>query len=118
MSSLTLGLLPAWTGSTPVARLIRHTARAQKRLLTLNIAFALLLSISEAGLFALIYRTVRVLAGSPLPLILKQSGLDRGAVFLILLLGVCLTFPQAQPPRPRSPLGVPIAALSLGPERP
>jgi ATP-binding cassette, subfamily B, bacterial MsbA len=88
MSSLTLGLLPAWTGSTPVARLIRHTARAQKRLLTLNIAFALLLSISEAGLFALIYRTVRVLAGSPLPLILKQSGLDRGAVFLILLLGV------------------------------
>ena len=33
-------------------------------------------------------------------------------------LGVCLTFPQAQPPRPRSPLGVPIAALSLGPERP
>jgi DNA-directed RNA polymerase sigma subunit (sigma70/sigma32) len=47
---------------------------------------------------------------------LLTSGI--GVAEMLERLGVCLTFPQAQPPRPRSPLGVPIAALSLGPERP
>jgi subfamily B ATP-binding cassette protein MsbA len=88
LSSLTLGLLPAWQGSSPVARLIRHTARTQKKVLLLNGGAALLRSASEALLFAVIYQAVSLLAGSPLPAMAQQANLSRGSTFLILLLAV------------------------------
>jgi ATP-binding cassette subfamily B protein/subfamily B ATP-binding cassette protein MsbA len=88
LSSLTLGLLPAWQGTSPVARLIRHTARSQKKILLLNGAAVLLRSGSEALLFAVIYQAVRLISGSPLPALAQQANLSRGNTFLILLLAV------------------------------
>jgi ATP-binding cassette, subfamily B, bacterial MsbA len=88
LSSLTLGLLPAWQGTSPVARLIRHTARNQKKILLLNGFAALLRSASEALLFAVIYQAVRLISGSSLPALAQQANLSRGSTFLILLLAV------------------------------
>ena len=88
LSSLMLSLLPAWQGSSPVARLIRHTARSQKKILLLNGCAALLRSASEALLFAVIYQAVRLISGSPLPANAQQANLSRGSTFLILLLAV------------------------------
>jgi len=82
------GLLPSWQGSSPVARLIRHTAHSQKRLLLLNGCAAVLRSASEALLFAVIYQAVRLISGSPLPAIAQQANVSRGSTFLILLLAV------------------------------
>jgi len=90
LSSLTLGLLPMWQGSSPVARLIRHTARSQTRLLLLNGAAALLRSAAEALLFAVIFQTVRLISGSPLPAIAQQAQLSRGDTFLLLLVAVAM----------------------------
>ena len=88
LSSLTLNLLPAWQGSSPVARLIRHTARTQKKLLLINGLAALLRSASEALLFVVIYQAVGLVTGSPLPPLAQQANLSRGSAFLILLLAV------------------------------
>ena len=88
LSSLTTGLLPTWHGSSPVSRLIRHTARAQKKVLFLNGFAALLRSASEAALFAVIYQTVRLISGSPLPAIAEQANLSRAHTFLLMLLAV------------------------------
>lgn len=88
LSSLTLGLLPAWQGTSPVARLIRHTARNQKKILLLNGFAALRRSASEALLFAVIYQAVRLISGSSLPALAQQANLSRGSTFLILLLAV------------------------------
>jgi subfamily B ATP-binding cassette protein MsbA len=90
LSSLMLGLLPAWQGSSPVARLIRHTARNQKKLLLLNSCASLLRSAAEALLFVVIYQAVSLISGSSLPTIAQQANLSRGSTFLILLLAVCL----------------------------
>jgi subfamily B ATP-binding cassette protein MsbA len=90
VSSLTLGLLPVWQGSSPVARLIRHTARSQKRILLLNGAAALLRSASEALLFVVIYQAVRLISGSPLPDLAQQAQLSRGSTFLLLLVAICI----------------------------
>ena len=90
LSSLMLGLLPAWQGSSPVARLIRHTARSHKWILLLNGLAALLRTASEALLFAAIYQTVQLISGSPLPAIAQQAQLPRGSTFLLLLLAICI----------------------------
>lgn len=89
-SSLVPGLLPAWQGSSPVARLIRHTARSQKRLLLLNGCAALLRSVAEALLFAVIYQTVQLISGSPLPAVAQQAQLSRSSMFLLLLVAIFL----------------------------
>ena len=78
-------IFATWTASTPVSRLIRQTASRHKQLLLGNLAFALLLGASEACLFAVIYRTLRVLTGTPLP---ESLGLPRGTVFLLLLVSL------------------------------
>ena len=78
-------IFATWTASTPVSRLIRQTASRHKQLLLGNLAFALLLGASEACLFAVIYRTLRVLTGTPLP---ESLGLSRGTVFLLLLVSL------------------------------
>jgi ATP-binding cassette subfamily B protein/subfamily B ATP-binding cassette protein MsbA len=85
LSSLTLGLMPSWAGTSPMARLIRHTARGEKRLLLLNTFFTLLLGVAEACLFTMIYRTVKLLTGTPVPEPLQQLGITRGGTFMILL---------------------------------
>lgn len=61
LSSLTLGLFPSWAQPTPMARLIRRTARTQQRLLAWNLGFTLLLSMTEAFLFSIVYKTLQVL---------------------------------------------------------
>lgn len=71
-----------------MARLIRHTARGQKKVLLLNTFFTVALSMAEACLFALIYRTVRLLTGTPVPEPLQQLGIDRGGTFMLLLGGL------------------------------
>jgi ATP-binding cassette subfamily B protein/subfamily B ATP-binding cassette protein MsbA len=75
-------IVATWTATTPVSRLIRQTASRHKQLLLGNLAFTLLLGASEACLFAVIYRTLRVLTGTPLP---ESLGLPRSTVFLLLL---------------------------------
>ncbi|MFM7237492.1 MAG: ABC transporter ATP-binding protein [Cyanobium sp.] len=75
-------IVATWTATTPVSRLIRQTASRHKQLLLGNLAFALLLGVSEGCLFAVIYRTLRVLTGTALP---DSFGLPRGTVFLLLL---------------------------------
>jgi ATP-binding cassette subfamily B protein/subfamily B ATP-binding cassette protein MsbA len=86
-STLTVGLFPSWNATTPVSRLIRQTASNHKKLLLGNLAFALLLGASEGCLFAVIYRTLRVLTGTPLP---EFLGLSRGTVFLLLLVSLLI----------------------------
>jgi subfamily B ATP-binding cassette protein MsbA len=78
-------IFATWTANTPVSRLIRQTASRHKQLLLGNLAFTLLLGASEACLFAVIYRTLRVLTGTPLP---ESLGLPRGTVFLLLLVSL------------------------------
>jgi ATP-binding cassette subfamily B protein/subfamily B ATP-binding cassette protein MsbA len=90
ISSMTLGLLPSWTADTPVARLIRQTAKRQKKLLGFNLSFALLLGVAEASLFGLIYRVLRVLAGAPIPTLFLNIGWTRSSVYIVLLIGVML----------------------------
>ena len=88
LSTLTLGLLPAWSTDTPVAQLIRHTAKRNKKLLALNLGFALLLGIAEATLFSVIYTVIQVLAGAQLPASLANLEWPRGAIFSFLLASV------------------------------
>ncbi|MEB3354602.1 MAG: ABC transporter ATP-binding protein [Cyanobacteriota bacterium] len=71
-----------------MARLIRHTARNQKKLLLLNSCAALLRSAAEALLFVVIYQAVSLISGASLPTIAQQANLSRGSTFLILLLAV------------------------------
>lgn len=75
-------IVATWTATTPVSRQIRQTASRHKQLLLGNLAFTLLLGASEACLFAVIYRTLRVLTGTPLP---ESLGLPRSTLFLLLL---------------------------------
>ena len=70
-----------------MSRLIRQTASRHKQLLLGNLAFALLLGASEACRFAVIYRTLRFLTGTPLP---ESLGLPRGTVFLLLLISLLI----------------------------
>lgn len=85
---MTLGLLPSWSTNTPVARLIRQTAKRNKKLLALNLGFALLLGIAEATLFSIIYKVIQVLAGAQLPASLASLGWPRGVIFSLLLTSV------------------------------
>lgn len=90
LSTMTLGLLPTWSTDTPVARVIRQTAKRNKKLLALNLGFALLLGLAEATLFSMIYRVIQVLAGAPLPAVLVSLNWPRGVIFSCLLASVLL----------------------------
>ena len=90
LSTLTLGLFPSWNASTPVARLIRQTARSHKRLLVSNLGFALLLGAAEACLFAAVFRTLQILAGASLPGLFKAYHLPRGQEYGLLLLTILI----------------------------
>jgi ATP-binding cassette subfamily B protein/subfamily B ATP-binding cassette protein MsbA len=73
------------SGSTPMARLLRDTAKQHWKLLLLYLGFVLLLGLSEACLFATIYRTISLLftpGDSPLA---GPLGLTRGQAFPLLL---------------------------------
>lgn len=50
-----------------MARLIRRTARTQQRLLLLNLGCTLLLGMSEAFLFSIVYKTLGILTRSTMP---------------------------------------------------
>ena len=54
-----------FVATTPVARMIRATARQQWRLLVVNMATTLLLAVTELGSFAVIFRAAGLLAGAP-----------------------------------------------------
>lgn len=73
-----------------MAGLIRQTARSHKYLILGNIAFALLLGIAEASLFAVLYRFIRVLSGAPLPPALAGLGLSRSQAYLALLIVILM----------------------------
>ena len=90
LSTMTLGLLPTWSADTPVARVIRQTAKRNKNLLALNLGFAFLLGLSEATLFSMIYRVIQVVAGAPLPAVLARLEWPRGVIFTCLLASVLL----------------------------
>ena len=55
----------SFVASTPVARMIRATARQQWRLLVVNMVTTLLLAVTEFGSFAVIFRAAGLLAGAP-----------------------------------------------------
>jgi ATP-binding cassette subfamily B protein/subfamily B ATP-binding cassette protein MsbA len=54
-----------FVATTPVARLIRATARQQWQLLAVNVTTTLLLAATEFGSFAVIFRAAGLLAGAP-----------------------------------------------------
>ncbi|MEB3260289.1 MAG: ABC transporter ATP-binding protein [Cyanobacteriota bacterium] len=71
--------------STPVAQLLRKTARQHWQLLFVQFIFILVLGLSEACLFATIYRTIGLLFAPEPDAILKTFYLTQGQAFLILL---------------------------------
>jgi subfamily B ATP-binding cassette protein MsbA len=83
-------ILPAWSSKTPVSRLIRQTAKSQKWILLGNLAFTLLLSLAEVGLFMTLYQVIRVLSGGPLPNLLESWQWSRGQTYVFLLVGVLI----------------------------
>lgn len=82
--------LPIWLGSSPVAQLIRETASHAKGLLIANLGFALLLGLAEAGVFAVLYRVIRLLSGAPIPIIFAVQGWSRGQIYVLLLISMLL----------------------------
>ncbi|MFN9623330.1 MAG: ABC transporter ATP-binding protein [Cyanobacteriota bacterium] len=77
-------------GATPVGSLLRETSKQHWRLLLLNFSFILVLGISEAGLFATIYRTISLLFTADRNQITHHFGLSTGQSFLVLLLLIAL----------------------------
>jgi len=73
--------------TTPMAHLLHDTARQHWRLLMLYLLFVLLLSFSEACLFATIYQTMRLLLGAPSFTEIAGFGFTQGQrLFLLLFL--------------------------------
>jgi ATP-binding cassette subfamily B protein/subfamily B ATP-binding cassette protein MsbA len=69
--------------------LVRQLARKQWKVLLVYFVLVVILGISEATLFATLYRSFSLLLGSSLPQVFIVYGLSRGQAFM-LLLGVVL----------------------------
>jgi ATP-binding cassette, subfamily B, bacterial MsbA len=74
-----------FVATTPVARLIRSTARQQWRLLAVNVTTTLLLAVTEFGSFAVIFRAAGLLAGAPPSGPWGLAALPQGTLFLLYL---------------------------------
>ena len=74
-----------FVATTPVARMIRATARQQWRLLVVNMATTLLLALTEFGSFAVIFRAAGLLAGAPPSGPWGLAALPQGTLFLMYL---------------------------------
>lgn len=72
--------------SSPATRIIRETARSQKRLLFLNIFFTSLLGVSEACILGVIFTLGRLISGIPATLLFASLKLSREEAFIGLLL--------------------------------
>ena len=72
-----------FVATTPVARMIRATARQQWRLLVVNMATTLLLAVTEFGSFAVIFRAAGLLAGAPPSGPWGLAALPQGTLFLM-----------------------------------
>ncbi|MCP9818843.1 ABC transporter ATP-binding protein [Synechococcus sp. Cruz-9H2] len=71
--------------TTPVASLIRHTARQEWRLLLVNMITTLLLAVTEAGSFAVIFQAAGLLAGAEPAGPPWLADLPRGTLFQLYL---------------------------------
>jgi ATP-binding cassette subfamily B protein/subfamily B ATP-binding cassette protein MsbA len=74
-----------FVATTPVARLIRATARQEWRLLAVNVTTTLLLAVAEFGSFAVIYRAAGLLAGAPPSGPWGLAALPPNSLFLLYL---------------------------------
>ena len=74
-----------FVATTPVARLIRATARQQWRLLAVNVTTTVLLAVTEFGSFAVIFRAAGLLAGAPPSGPWGLAALPQGTLFLLYL---------------------------------
>ena len=74
-----------FVATTPVARMIRATARQQWRLLVVNMATTLLLAVTEFGSFAVIFRAAGLLAGAPPSGPWGLAALPQDTLFLLYL---------------------------------
>jgi ATP-binding cassette, subfamily B, bacterial MsbA len=74
-----------FVATTPVARMIRATARQQWRLLAVNVTTTLLLAVTEFGSFAVIFRAAGLLAGAPPYGPSGLAALPEGTLFLVYL---------------------------------
>lgn len=80
------GRASASAKASPMGALVRQLARKQWRTLCLYFILVVLLGISEAALFATLYRSFSLLLGSPLPRVFLAHGISRGEAFMTLLL--------------------------------
>jgi subfamily B ATP-binding cassette protein MsbA len=71
--------------ATPIDSLVRRLARKQWRVLCLYFFLVVLLGISEAFLFATLYRSFSLLLGAPIPSLFMDYGISRGEAFMALL---------------------------------
>lgn len=74
-----------FVATTPMARMIRTTARQQWRLLAVNMATTLLLAAAEFGSFAVIFRAAGLLAGAAPSGPWGLAALPQGTLFLVYL---------------------------------